>query len=37
MGNVLIETDISKVKNMNEYMNESIERIWMPEDVVNTY
>jgi hypothetical protein len=22
---------------MNEYMNEPIERIWMPEDVVNTY
>ena len=24
-------------KNMNEYMNEPIERIWIPEDVVNTY
>ena len=22
---------------MNEYMNELTERIWMPEDVVNTY
>lgn len=22
---------------MNEYMNEPIERIWIPEDVVNTY
>ena len=22
---------------MNEYMNEPVERVWMPEDVVNTY
>ena len=22
---------------MNEYMHEPVERIWMPEDVVNTY
>lgn len=22
---------------MNEYMNKPVERVWMPEDVVNTY